>query len=79
MHEHGLVRRFFFSALQEPAGSWKQPPCFLLAISSSFSEVRLSNQLGGACQGKLLFNFFKAATQNIFLKGNQTLKNHTGT
>lgn len=39
------------------AGSWKQPLCFLLAISTLFSHVHLSNRCNNACQERLLFNF----------------------
>lgn len=53
-----------------PPDSWKQPLCFLLAISSLFSHVHLSNQCGDACQERLLLNFFLTASWNIFLKEN---------
>lgn len=51
---------FFFNfhpTENNPPGSWKQPLCFLLAISSLFSHVHLSNQCGDACQERLLLNF----------------------
>lgn len=41
-----------------PPGSWKQPLCFLLAISSLFSHVHFSNQCGDAWQERLLLSFF---------------------
>lgn len=65
---------YFHPTENNSPGSWKQPLCFLLAISSLFSHVHFSNQCGDACQERLLLNFFLTASWNIFLK-----ENHTGT
>lgn len=49
---------YFHPTENNPSGSWKQPLFFLLAISSLFSHVHLSNECGDAWQERFLLNFF---------------------
>lgn len=60
-YKYYLLKKFFCLGPTEnyPAGSWNQQLYFLLAISSLFSHVHLSNQCGDVCQERFLFDFFK--------------------
>lgn len=69
--------RFFLLGPTEnyATGSWKQPLCFLVAVSSLFSHVHLSNQCVNACQKRLLFNYLKPIIlEHIFERNPNLLK-----
>lgn len=64
----------FLSHRKQPPSSWKQPLCFLLAISSLFSHVHLSSQCGDACQERLLLIIFNSILEHIFERKPNLLK-----